>query len=375
MRILWHSAHPAMPTGYGNQTALILPRLRNLGHEIAISATAGTESYPSAWRDMPVFPKTPYADIGEDVVAGHAERWKADLVVTLLCTWIIRYPQVWRQLRTVHLTPVDCEPMSMADYQVIADTGGLPAAVSRFGERIMKAGGPGRVPLEPLYLPHGVDTSVFKPSAERDAMRADMDYDGKFVVGMNFMNNDRFRKNLDPSLRAFTAFRRRHPDALLAIHAIQALPEGINLLNFCRHLGILDAVRFSPQYELVAGMISPAMLADWYAACDVVVNIGNEGFGLPAVEAQACGTPVILGDWSTGPDLVGSGWLVEGQRHWNDKHQADWHDAFTMSVEDALEGAHEDARNRRGDARDNALAHDIGKVVREHWEPILGGLG
>jgi glycosyltransferase involved in cell wall biosynthesis len=374
VRILWHGPHPDMPTGYGTQTALLLPRLQALGHEVAVSATAGQDNHPGHWRGIPIYPCTTYADVGEDVVHTHYQQHKADLVITFLCTWLLKYPGVWRDLRTLHLTAVDCSPMSMADYQVIADTGGTPVAFSQFGLRMMRAGTGGRAKLDPLYAPHGVDTKCFTPAAERDSMRAAMGFDGKFVVGMNVMNNDRTRKNIKPALYGFAKFHKTHPDAVLALHSIQALPEGIHLPRLAAHLGIAGAVSWSPQYEMVTGMITPRMMADWYNALDVYLGPGNEGFGLPHVEAQACGVPVILGDWSTGPELVGDGWLVDGQPDWNDKHQADWHLAHVDSIADALGEAYEDARNRRDAAREFALGHDINKVVREHWEPVLGEL-
>ena len=122
-------------------------------------------------------------------------------------------------------------------------------------------------------------------------------------------------------------------------------------------------------------MITPPMLADWYNACDVVLDIGNEGFGLTGLEANACGTPAIRGSWSTGPELVGPGWLVEGEPRWNEKHEADWGEAYAWSVAEKLGEAYDEARYRRDLARDFAAGHDINKVVREHWEPVLGELG
>jgi len=132
VRILFHTAPPQMPTGYATQAGLIIPRLAALGHEVAVSASAGIESHQSRWRNFRVYGKTPYADFGEDVVQGHARDFGADLVITFLCTWILN-PLAWRDLRVIHLTPVDCEPMSVRDYRVISGTGGTPAAVSRWG--------------------------------------------------------------------------------------------------------------------------------------------------------------------------------------------------------------------------------------------------
>lgn len=376
MRILWYGPHPDMPTGYATQTALVLERLKMTGHEVAVSATAGQDSRPGAWHGIPVLPCTPYAEVGQDTVGPNYQDFKADIVFTFLCTWLLeKYPLVWRDLRTVHMTPVDCSPMSMADYGVIANTGGTPAAISRFGLEMMRQGARGRAKLDPLFLPHGVDTRCFSPSADRDQMRSDMGFDGKFVVGMNFMNNDRDRKNTDPAFRGFAKFHAKHPDSVLAVHAIQALPEGIHLPQLAAHLGIDKAVAWSPQPELVRGMITPPMLNDWYNALDVYLGPGNEGFGLPHIEAQACGVPVILGDWSTGPELVGPGWLVSGQNQWNGKHQADWGLAYVDSIAASLEVAYEEARNLRDDARSFALTHDINRVFREHWEPVLADLG
>lgn len=373
--LLWHGPHPEMPTGYATQTAMLLPRFKLLGYRVAVSATAGQPNHPGFWHGIPVYPCTTYADVGEDVVGPHYKHFRADLVITFLCTWLLSYPQTWRDLRTVHLTPVDCDPMSMADYQVIADTGGTPAAISRFGEKMMRAGVEGRAALDPLYLPHGIDTKTFAPAPDRDAIRETMGFAGKFMVGLNFMNNDRQRKNIEPALRGFAEFRRDHPDAFLAVHALNALPEGFHLQRLGRHLGIWDAMSMSPQYELVTGMIKPADLAPWYQAMDVVLDIGNEGFGLTGLEAQACGTPVIRGDWSTGPELVGPGWLVtESEPYWNEKHQATWRRARVGGVRQALEDAYAGAADRREASREFAETYDIDTVVDQYWRPVLKDL-
>ena len=369
MRILFHTAPPQMPTGYATQAGLIIPRLAALGHEVAVSASAGIESHQSRWRNFKVYGKTPYADFGEDVIQGHARDFGADLVITFLCTWILN-PLAWRDLRVIHLTPVDCEPMSVRDYRVISGTGGTPAAVSRWGAEQMKARG---LP-DPLYLPHGVDTAVFSPAADRDGLRKASGADGKFVVGMNFMNNDKFRKNIPEQIRAFARFHETHPDSILAIHAIHTLPEGYSLPAMCQHFGIEDAVIFSPQYELVTGMISAHGLADWYSICDVVLECGNEGFGLCRLESQACGTPLITGNWGTGPELNALPPQVSGELVYNDVHQADWHRPSVADITAALTDAYDRGDAMREKVREHALGWDIDRIIAEHWGPVLDDL-
>jgi D-inositol-3-phosphate glycosyltransferase len=109
----------------------------------------------------------------------------------------------------------------------------------------------------------------------------------------------------DPSLR------QRLVVAIVGGPSGSGLAHPRALQELAAQLGIADVVRFEPPAP-------QERLADWYrAASAVVVPSHNESFGLVALEAQACGTPVIaaaVGGLRTAVRDGISGLLVDGHK-------------------------------------------------------------
>jgi glycosyltransferase involved in cell wall biosynthesis len=89
------------------------------------------------------------------------------------------------------------------------------------------------------------------------------------------------------------------------------------------------------------------------------------------VEAQACGTPVIISDFAASTELLGDGWLIDGQPLW-DAPQSSWfHMPSVPAIVDALEQAYQRGRGRSEKAQEFAKTYNADTVFEEHWKPVL----
>lgn len=381
LKIGWSANAAFVNSGYGRQTALFAERLRDLGHEMVLFANYGLTGAGSMWNGIPVLPAA-FDGTGMDIIGAHVDSVKPDLVIILADAWPLN-PQVLKALPcpVAVWMPVDCgradgEPESAlalgaADARMLAASGAVPVAMSRHGERALREAG-----LSPLYVPHAVDLQIFRPPADRDALREQWGVTGKFVIGINGANKDGIRKGYAEQLLAFSRFRKRHPEALLLIHALPQTPGcQLDIEALARRVGVADAVLFSDKYKYAAGLLSPADMASWYGVLDVYSGCSYaEGFGVPLIEAQACGTPVVTTDASAMSELKGPGWLAGGEPYWNPVHEAWWVKPSVRSIAGAYEKAFKLAASKRAAAREWALQYDADVVLLDYFKPALDAI-
>ena len=370
-RVLWHGVAPWEGTGYGQQAGIWCKYLAARGHDVAVSACHGIQGQILTWEGIPVYP-APVAGRGDALLRTYARAHKAEVVIVLYDVWPMAPDCFPRDVPVLAWLAADAHRLGRGDAAVLRDTGALPVALSEHTKRTLAEAGWPDAPL----IPHGVDLDVFRPPESREAVRFAYGLEpGTFAIGINSSNVDRMRKGIPEQMEAFERFRVRHPDSRLFLHTVADMSDsGSNHLGeVAEDYGILDAVSWCDQGTHLAGGYTPADMASWYAAMDVVSNTSmGEGFGLAAVEAQACGTPVILSDGTTGPQLVGPGWLVRTQRHWNPVHGARWH----LPLVDSVTRAYEKAWQARGSARirrgctAHAAKYGIGQVG-PLWDELI----
>jgi D-inositol-3-phosphate glycosyltransferase len=161
----------------------------------------------------------------------------------------------------------------------------------------------------------GVDLYTFTPGQGRSAARTIVDLSQEALV-VSFVGRIQPHKGPEVLIRATSELVKHSP--LLRHKLIVNVMGGASganteevdrLKELATWLGIDDVVRFSPP-------VPRADLAQWYRAADlVVVPSYSESFGLVALEAQACGTPVVataVGGLRTAVADGISGVLVDG---------------------------------------------------------------
>jgi glycosyltransferase involved in cell wall biosynthesis len=394
LRLIIHTGAPWEPTGYGTQAALLGKWLAKQGHEVYYSARSGLMYQVAAYEGMPVLPGAPFygAEWMDDMLPGHIvditrSAGPVDAIIVLYDLWNFGItPDKLLGVPTLFWAAIDHERLGPKEYAYLNSGAIYPVAMSHFGKAVIEAGGFGCG-----YVPHSIETNKWVPLASlhtqvRDQFRVPHD---KFVVGINGTATDMRRKMLYEQIRAFAGFHARHPGTVLMLHTLANFRWGANVNSMCRDAGLKvregepaddDAVIITPPYAYLRGLPGDTMVS-WYNACDLVSNVSNEGFGLAAIEAQSCGTPVVLLDGSTGPELVGPGWLAKGQDVWNETHETRWQLPYIHSIQRCYEQAWKEWkaggkawRDRKHGAWQFASRYDW-ETVGPMWDTALAEAG
>lgn len=176
----------------------------------------------------------------------------------------------------------------------------------------------------------GVDLDIFN-EGDRAASRQRLEFPPE---AFHIVFAGRIQKLKGPHLlvEAVADLKARRPDIPVHVSIIGSGSgaEALELQPLINRLGLQETVRLYPP-------VQPGQLAHWFRAADVVAMPSySESFGLVALEAQACGTPVLAANVGGLPQAISNGRtgiLVDG------------HGAALWSA--ALEALHDDGGMRR----------------------------
>ena len=173
-----------------------------------------------------------------------------------------------------------------------------------------------------FVVPPGVDLKTYKVGAGKSAARAKLLIKPETLL-LAFVGRIQPHKGPDVLIRAVAEMLKHTPSLKSRLKAViiggasgSGQGEIEKLLGLARFLGVADVFEFLPA-------VAHEDLSDWYRASDLVcVPSYSESFGLVALEAQACGTPVVataVGGLRTAVADGISGLLVDGHdpRAWS----------------------------------------------------------
>lgn len=175
---------------------------------------------------------------------------------------------------------------------------------------------PGKIDVTPL----GYDKASFRPLPREsiEAFRSRHRLPGRFWL---FIGTLEPRKNLPMLLRAFARVPARDRLPLLLAGGkgwmaddVFKTIEALELSDSVKHIGFVPAADLPLWYNCAEAFIYPSVY---------------EGFGLPVLEAMACGTPVITSDVSSLPEVVGEAGL-----RLPPTDEARWTEALRVSLGD-----------------------------------------
>lgn len=345
-----------------------------------------------------MYPLVDIRDMGESVIGRWAKHFAADVVVSVTDHWIWK-TDVWKQFCWVPIAFPDYVPMGerlvenlQMARKVVVPTEWGTSALREAGLKTAE------------YIPLGVDTRVFRPDASmRVQQRARMigaareqgaPYltDDCFIFGMVARNGTYPMRKCHDLVMDATAqlLQRGHKDFLLYVHSMMDCSHaGIDLIRMLSAYAraykddrLNYHVLFPPPEQMHLGGSEAGFpeqkMASLYNAMDCLVNASQwEGFGLPPLEAQACGVPVIVTDAGCQPEIGVAGWRVPIYRRFYAANT----DTFIVepdlnglvrAMEAAMRGA------GRGELKDKAVAHarryEWDDIVNDRWVPFLEGL-
>jgi len=374
MRILWSSNSPFVGSGYGMQTATAARRLQDMGHKVAIFAFYGLAGSKVDWGDIPIYPNNP-ADWGIRHAPLFYDDFKADILITLVDAWVLK--GLDNRMKWFPWVPIDHDPAPDVVIQTLKESPGLvkPIAMSRFGQEQLKKNG-----IDSYYIPHSVNTNLFCPSPEwNKAAREKYKWEDKFVIGTVGTNHTE-RKNWSVGMQAVAKFEKMHPGEIVYyMHTNPGDEKGINLIKLREVLKMQDYSRVPSQAEVSIG-ISQETMARMYSVFDVfLLPTKGEGFGIPLIEAQATGCPIITTDCTAQHELWGGGWMIKDIiPEWT--LQASWQfNCKPDEIVELLEKAYQAKKDgsivkEKEKARAKALEYDDEKVYNELWPPVLADI-
>lgn len=363
-------------SGYGVMAKYLTKLAQESGFDVAGFANFGLEGAKLTVGGVTWYP-TPHDDSlrwrGE-TARGYARDFGAHLVLGVHDNWHVQGEYIER-LDTPWLNwfPIDHTPPSDRVVSMAKQTD-WPCVYSQWAQKQLALEG-----VQAQYIPIGVDTSVFVPYDKQES-RALLGWQQDAFVMTMVASNVVYpsRKGYPEAMQVLNTLLHRDsiPDLYLYCHCDHEFRRGVSLTTMAKTLGIESRVILTDRCQYELGY-SDQHMARVYSASDLLLMpTRGEGFGMPVLEAQACGCPVIATNFSSMPELVANGQLVPfEQLAWG--KLMGWYAVPSVSkFVDAVESEYKHRNNSFTEVTKQAGVNfarqfDWSTIWQDKWLPLL----
>jgi glycosyltransferase involved in cell wall biosynthesis len=370
LRIFINSNAPWATSGYSNQISEILPLIHNEGYPLAMTDFFGLEGGKLMIDGVLHYPKINHV-YGSDALVHHAKDFNADVCFTLQDVWVLNPHDLERTKRFIPILPIDHDPAPRIVIEKLKYAYRI-VTYSKFGQKELQKNG-----FMSTYIPHTVNTEIFKPIDKQERKKLTGLALDSYVFGMVAANKENPpRKSFQEVLDAFKMFLAHIPNAILYIHTNPNFPGGFPIQEYAKFIGIQDKILFPDFYQMNFNTGKAEMNLIYNTFDCLLMPSISEGFGVPAIEAQSCGVPVIVNNWTSMPELV-----IKGET-------GDWCEILTKrfsglgsyngvpdtrSLLDAMMRVYKADRIKMGKAARKYIMnnYDTKKVFDEKWKVFL----
>lgn len=151
------------------------------------------------------------------------------------------------------------------------------------------------VAVDPIYYEKRTDDEIHEVLSEHDLRR-----------GTYFFFTGRFRthKNVGNLVQAYLLYRENNPDKSEEL-ALAGTHE-----DFEKNFGLIRSSEYTKDIRFIGYVPASHLPALYTGAVALSFVTLNEGFGLPVIEAMACGTPVITSSVTALPEVAGDAGII-----------------------------------------------------------------
>ena len=371
MHFIIYSHAPQTPTGFGTQTHALAKKLQSAGHTISVVAI-NYHLPPITFDGIEVLPTRPVLrESPEDLYYWDNEK-KSDKIIQFFDAWAIGRQWIKPEYNIICYNPVDCEGLPRG-FKEGCYGALMNVAMSKHARNMFYVHN-----IDPYcYIPHAFDISSYKKSKKKSRKILGI-ADSPFIFGL-FATNLTPRKNIAGQLRAFSMFLHyTKADAFLYLHTnlYEQFATSYDIKYIIKNLGLSGKIIIPNQHKYLLGLHSQDQMKNFYNAIDCLLCCSyGEGFGMPIIEAHACGKPTIVTNWSAMPDVAGNGALkVNGSALYRDPiHNGDWNIPDASDITAAMIKIYEDKnlyKKLSKGALENAAQYDWAIWLPE-WLKIL----